>query len=50
MGNIYPVKKSDVKVSTQYASIEANGANAKILTYAFAFMLVCLGVAALKRG
>lgn len=49
MNNNYILKESQnyLKVSNGRLSIEANGDNAKILTYAFIFMLVCVGISAL---
>ena len=49
MNNNYILRDSRnyVKVSNGRLSIEANGENAKMLTYAFTFMLVCVGISAL---
>ena len=44
----YP-NESCVKVATQFGSIEAYGQNARNLTYAYVFMLICLGMEALSN-
>ena len=38
-----------VKVSTQIGSIEAYGQNARNLTHAYVFILICFGIATLSN-
>ena len=50
MKNFYPVKKADdeVRLCKGNTCIQARADNAKLLTFAFAFMLICVGIAALS--
>jgi hypothetical protein len=49
MNNFYPIKKpnDEVRICKGNVCIEARGDNAKMLVGAFAFMLICIGIAAI---
>lgn len=49
MTNLYKFSdtRSYIKVSNRSFSIEATDENARIITYACAFMIVCVGISAL---
>jgi len=50
MKHFYPVKNADneVTICNGNICIKARGNNAELLTLGFAFMIICVGVAALS--
>jgi len=50
MRKIYSIEKADdeINVCKGNICIRARGENAKLITFAFAFMLICFGIAALS--
>ena len=50
MGKFYPIKNAEdeVNICKGNTCIQARGDNAKLITFAFAFMLICVGIAALS--
>jgi len=50
MKYFYPVKNADdeVKICKGNTCIQDRGDNAKLITFAFAFMIICVGIAALS--
>lgn len=46
----YQAQADQVRVCNRNFCIEAKGENAKMIAGAFAFMLVCIGIAALAKA